>query len=409
MAPTHKMTAKEVERIVAPGMHRIDEGLYLQIKDAASRSWIHRYTLKNKARWSGLGSYPAISLANARAARDDERAQIRDGIDPVAQRRQARQVQDDVKPKKTFRDCAADYMANHEGSWKNDKHRQQWPSTLQTYVYPIIGDLPVDTINTEHVRSVLQPIWYTKSETARRIRGRIEAILSFAKALELRSGENPARYRDHLVNVFPERTKRSVKHHAALPYAEMAPFMSDLRQREGTAARALEFLILTAARTGETIGATWSEIDLPNRLWTISAMRMKADKEHRVPLSSTAVAVLEKMKTTCNGDVTFPGMRGGQPLSNMSLLAVLSRMDRGDLTAHGFRSSFRDWAAECTNFPREVVEMALAHAIGDKVEAAYRRGDLFEKRRRLMDAWAKFCTEGQARRANDVMALRPAS
>lgn len=316
------LTAKEVEHIKAPGMHPVDAGLYLQIMSINSRSWIHRYTFKGKARWSGLGPYPEMSLADARAKRDDERAEMRAGIDPVAERKRERQ-EGRPGPKKTFRQVAKEFIANHESEWKNPIHRKQWPSTLNTYAYPIIGDMPVDEITTEHVRQVLTPIWYAKPETARRVRGRIEKVLGFAKPLGLRTGENPARLADNLEHIFPrpKGKKRKVRHHPAMPYQAIGAFMAQLRQREGVAARCLEFTILCANRTGDVIGSKredrppmkWQHVDLDARLWTISAT--KNDEEHKVPLSDPAVALLKSVKAMgLDSELVFPSLdRRGQP------------------------------------------------------------------------------------------------
>jgi integrase len=294
----------------------------------------------------------------------------------------------------TFKDCAERYIEAHRPGWKNPKHAKQWPSTLEDYVYPVFGPIPVQAVDVGLVMKALEPIWKTKPETASRVRGRIESILDWATARGYRQGENPARWRGHLDKLLPARGKvQKVKHHAALPYGEMGDFVAELRGQEGVAARALEFLILTATRTGEVIGARWDEFDLAKKVWTVPGERMKAGKEHRVPLSERALAIIEEMKGQGVNDhpFLFPGGRPGKPLSNMAMLKLLQRMDRGDLTAHGFRSTFRDWAAEMTHFPTEVAEMALAHTVSDKVEAAYRRGDLFQKRRELMEAWARYC------------------
>jgi integrase len=394
------LTAKEVERLKQPGMHSVDAGLYLQIKNGA-RSWIHRYTINRKARWSGLGSYPEMSLAGARAKLKDEQAQIRAGIDPVADRKRMRGEKLAEQPKKTFREVAKDYITNHESSWKNPVHRKQWTSTLEAYVYLTIGDMPVDQIITDHVRQVLQPIWYTKPETARRIRGRIEKILGFAKPLGLRTGENPARLTDNIEHVLPKRAKRKVKHHPAMPYGELPAFMVKLRGQENIAARCLEYTTLCATRTGDAIGSKredrppmkWPHVDLDAKIWVIPAT--KNDEEHKVPLSDPAVAVLKSVKALgLDSELVFPSPNGrGQPLSNNAMLALLDRMGHGDVTVHGMRSTFRDWAAECTNFPRELAEKALAHTIGDETERAYQRGDLLSKRRKLMEAWAGYCAK----------------
>jgi integrase len=306
----------------------------------------------------------------------------------------------------TFRACAEAYMAAHQAGWRNAKHAAQWPSTLGTYVYPVFGDLSVRAIDTGLVMKALEPIWQKKPETASRLRGRIEAVLDWARAAGYRDdGENPARWRGHLQNLLMKtssatkaarRTSGRGEHHAALPYADIGAFMTVLREQAGTAALALEFTILTAARTGEVIGAKWEEVNLTEQMWIVPAERMKADKEHRVPLSNAAMTILEQMADAWDSEFIFPGARPGQPLSNMALLMLLRRIGRGDLTTHGFRSTFRDWAGDCTDFPRDVAEMALAHTLGDKVEAAYRRGDGFQKRRLLAEEWAKFCAESKS-------------
>jgi len=292
----------------------------------------------------------------------------------------------------TFDKCAAAYIEAHKASWKKGKHAEQWRGSLRNYASPVFGSSPVQAIDLGLVMKALEPVWRTKSETASRVRGRIEAVLDWATVRGYRKGENPARWRGHLDKLLPARSKiQKVEHHPALPYHEIAEFTAVLRGQEGIGARALEFLILTAARTGEIIGARWDEVDFEEKIWVVPAARMKAGREHRVPLTGTALAILKQMNGIREGDFVFPGGKKTRPLSNMAMLAVLKRMGRSDLTAHGFRSTFRDWAAERTNFPREVVEMALAHTIESKVEAAYRRGDLFQKRRQLMEAWARFC------------------
>jgi integrase len=341
----------------------------------------------------GLGALHTISLAQAREAAREARQLLREGIDPIEDRRAkeaARRL--NAVETTTFRQAARSYMDAHEKGWRNAKHAAQWRSTLATYAYPTIGDLSVQAIDTGLVLKVLEPIWNEKPETAGRLRGRIEAVLDGAKARGHREGENPARWRGHLDKLLPARAKvRKVVHHPALPYDDLGAFMKGLRTQNGTAARGLEFLILTAARTGEVIGAKWDEVDLGRHVWTVPADRMKAYKQHRVPLSPAAVAVLEAMEDSKQSNFIFPGTRPGQPLSNLAFLKLLERMERGKLTVHGFRSTFRDWAAERTAYPRELAEMALAHAIADKVERAYRRGDLFERRARLMEDWAAHC------------------
>ena len=301
------------------------------------------------------------------------------------------------------------YIAAHEASWRNAKHRQQWRNTLDTYADPILGKLPVAQVEVGDVMRVLEPLWREKTETASRLRGRIESVLDYATARGWRSGENPARWRGHLDNLLPARSKvAKVEHHAALPWREIGAFMAALAEEEGVSALALRFAILTAARTGEVIGARWSEIDMQAAVWTVPADRMKAAREHRVPLSDAALDVLRevaKLRTEPEADgFVFPGGKAGKPLSSMALLMLLRRMERGDLTAHGFRSTFRDWCAEATNYPREVAEAALAHTLRDKTEAAYQRGDLMEKRRRLMAEWATFCARPAP--AGEVVPLR---
>ena len=313
-----------------------------------------------------------------------------EGKDPIDLRKATRQAE---AGSLTFRQAAERYIDSHKAGWRNQKHAAQWTSTLESYAFPIFGDQPVGFVDTGAILHALEPIWTVKPDTASRVRGRIEAILDWAKARGYRTGENPARWRGHLQNLLPRTEKlKRVRHHPSLAYHAIGGFIAELRKAGGVAARALEFTILTGARTGEVIGATWAEIDVANKIWTVPAERIKGWREHRVPLSEQAVAILEAMaQEHGQGGHLFPGPRKGRPLSNMAMLAVLKRMKRRDLTTHGFRSTFRDWAAEQTAYPREVCEMALAHAIGDKVEAAYRRGDLFEKRRRLMDDWAGYC------------------
>jgi integrase len=315
----------------------------------------------------------------------------------------------DAAKSTTFKQAAEQYIRAHKEGWRNTKHTAQWDSTLATYVYAEFGSLSVQGIDTALVLKVLEPIWTTKPETAGRVRGRIERILDWAKVRGFRQGDNPARWRGHLDHLLPARAKvRRVKHHAALPYGKLPDFLTSLREQEGIAARALEFTILTAARTGETIGATLDEINLVQRVWTISAGRMKAGREHRVPLSGRALTIIEAMtKARTEADqFLFPGGRTGKPLSNMAMTETLRRMNRSDITVHGFRSTFRDWAAERTNHPSEVVEMALAHAIGNKVEEAYRRGDLFDKRRRLMADWSRYCNSPSTSEQPKVVAIR---
>jgi integrase len=388
----NRLTAVEVRGIGQKGMFHDGGGLYLQASAGGAKSWIFRFTLDGRAREMGLGPVHAIPLAEARKRAAECRRMRVDGIDPIEARSAHRGWKRlEAAKAMTFDACAAAYIAAHNASWRNAKHREQWRNTLSSYAGPVFGSLPVQSIDVGLVMKALEPIWHTKPETASRLRGRIEAVLDWATVRSYRNGENPARWRGHLDKLLPARSKvHKVKHHPALPYNEMADFTSALQNQEGVAARALEFLILTAARTGEVISAPWDEVDLDGKLWVVAPARMKAGREHRVPLSVAAMGVLEQMKEIRESEFVFAGGKRGKPLSNMAMLAVLKRMGRGDLTTHGFRSTFRDWAAECTNFPREVVEMALAHSIESKVEAAYRRGDLFQKRRQLMEAWARF-------------------
>jgi integrase len=400
-----KLTALDVARIVEPGLYPDGDGLYLQVRHANARSWLFRYQLNGKAHYYGLGSASAISLKRARELAAEPRRLHAEGIDPLETKRAQRAAAaiDTVKLT-TFKQCAESYIAAHEHTWKNVSHRQQWRSTLETTVYPVIGDLPVRDVNTELVLQILRPIWNTTPETASRIRGRIETILNAAKATGLRSGENPAQWKGHLQNLLPKpRDVRGVEHHAALPYREIPKFMRSLRSRQGIAARALELAILTATRRAEVLGARWSEINFDQRVWTIPATRMKARKEHRVPLGNAAIALLRPLFDVRGGEFVFPGL-SGRRLSDSAMLKLLEMMGRRDLTVHGFRSTFRDWSAETTAFPNEVVEMALAHAINNAVEKAYRRGDLFEKRARLMGAWSEYCS--QAPTTAEVVPIR---
>jgi integrase len=354
-----------------------------------------RYKRNGRDRWMGIGSFPTVALADARERAAESRRKLSDGVDPIEERRE-QQAAKKLKAIRgqTFQQCATAYIAAHNPAWHNSKHAAQWQSTLAAYAYPAFGSLPVASIDTALVLQVLEPIWSSKPETASRVRGRIERILDWAKARGYREGENPARWRGHLDHLLPAKNRVArVEHHAALPYAQLPGFIASLREQASTGARALEFLILTAARTGEIIGATWGEIDFGEKVWTIPPSRMKAGKEHRVPLSTRAIEILKPLQPALaapEGHV-FRGNKPGKPLSNMAFLMLLRRMGRGDLTAHGFRSTFRDWCAERTSFPAEVAEMALAHSISSKVEAAYRRGDLFEKRRRLTELWSEYC------------------
>ena len=378
-----------------PGRHADGGGLHLLVKESGARSWVYRFMLSGKSRDVGLGAAgpEGISLSQARDVRDALRLKVKAGIDPLEERQQkaaeARAAAQAAQVSKiTFRASAEAFIGANEDSWRNDKHRQQWKNTLATYVYPVIGELPVAEIGTAHVLQILEPIWKAKAETASRVRGRIETILDAAKARGYREGENPARWRGHLAQILPARSRLTRGHHKAMSYDKIPALISDLHKRDAVAALALEFTILTAARTGEVIGAKWDEVDLDKAIWTVPASRMKAGKEHRVPLSPRAVEVL-KSTQGLRRDWLFPAAKGGK-MSSMAMSMLLRRMKVG-VTVHGFRSSFRDWTAECTSYAHEVAEMALAHSIENKVERAYRRGDLFDKRRRLMDEWATHC------------------
>ena len=405
----NRLSAISVKALSERGRYPDGDGLYLQVSAFGTKAWIFRYTISGKPHQMGLGALRTVSLAEAREAARECRKLVRDGIDPISHRRaeKAARLLEGAKGK-TFQQCAKDYIHDQGVAWRNVKHAAQWSSTLETYAYPVIGKLPVQAVDTALVMRILKPIWSTKTETATRVRGRLEMILDSAKVLGLRSGENPARWRGHLDKLLPQPSKVSkVKHHAALPYDEMGAFMAKLRERSAIAARGLEFLILTAARTSEVTDARWSEIDFAGKIWTVPADRMKSEKAHRIPTSPSALSVLQTMRETRQNDFIFAGNRPKAPLSNMAFLQLLKRLGRGDLTVHGFRSSFRDWAAERTAVPREVAEMALAHAVSDKVEAAYLRTDLFDKRRRLMDDWAAFCAQPPTAKGETVVPLIP--
>ena len=399
----HALTPLAVKNAKA-GRHADGGGLNLLVKESGARSWVYRFMLKGKSRDIGLGPAAGpdiISLAKARDLASAYRLKVKAGIDPLAERhREAAEAIAAAQAANiagvTFRHVADAYIAANEGSWRNDKHRQQWRNTLASYVYPVMGELPVADIATAHVLQILEPIWQEKPETASRIRGRIEALLDAAKAHGYREGENPARWRGHIAQILPARSKLTRGHHKALAYSELPSFMSQLRARAAIAALALEFVILTATRTSELLGAKWGEVDLDKATWTIPALRMKAGKEHRVPLSPRAIEILQTVKPN-GSDWLFPSEKGGK-LSTMAMSMLLRRM-KLDCTVHGFRSAFRDWSAECTGYAHEVCEMALAHTIGNKAEAAYRRGDLFDKRGRLMADWALYCAGDGAKHA----------
>lgn len=387
------LSALEVSRLTLPGHHAVGtvDGLYLYVTPKGGRSWVLRAMIGTQRRHLGLGAFPEVSLAVAREAARAAREQIRQGVDPIAQRAAQRSaLKVHQASAKTFEQAARAYVESHEDAWKNPKHRAQWVATLETYVFPVMGALLVRDVDQEHVLRALEPIWKTKTETASRVRGRIESVLDWAAVRKLRADDNPARWKGHLDKLLPAPSKiQKVAHHRALPFAELSGFMTVLRQREGIAARALEFAILTAARSGEVREATWDEIDLQSCVWTVPATRMKAGREHRVPLVPQAVALLRALPVGDASPLVFASLRQAA-LSDMSLTAVLRRMEVGAVP-HGFRSTFRDWVSETTNHPRELAEQALAHTLSNKVEAAYRRGDALEKRRQLMQDWADYC------------------
>lgn len=395
-----------------PGRHADGGGLYLRVQGGGARSWLFRTLLGGKARDIGLGPAAgagALSLADARVRARELASQAAKGEVLEGKRAQTKRValqaQAAVISGKTFKEVAEAFVDRKEGGWRNEKHRQQWRNTLATYAYPHFGDLPVSQVETAHVLEALEAIWSEKPETATRVRGRIENVLDAAKVQGLRTGENPARWRGHLDHLLPKPEKLQRGHHAALPYAELPAFMSDLKAREALAARALEYTILTAARSGETLGATWAEVDLEKALWTIPAERMKAGKEHRIPLSDRAVAILREVQPLNTKGLAkaplFPSNAGGK-LSGMAMSMLLRRMGHESVTVHGFRSTFRDWAGESTSYPREVVEHAMAHQLADKAEAAYQRGTLFPKRVKLMEAWSTYCASSEAMSGNII-------
>jgi integrase len=431
-ATINRLSDRKV-KTAKPGMHADGGGLYLRVtagtNGAVSRYWLFRYADRRtgKDRQLGIGPLDTISLAQARSVAREGREQLLALLDPVEQRRSQRasNALADAKAM-TFDACRDAYIAAHRAGWRNIKHAKQWTATLTAYVTPVFGNLPVAAIDTGLVLKVLEPIWATKPETASRVRGRIEAILDWAKVRGYRTGENPARWRGHLDKLLPAKARvHKVEHHPALPYGQIGAFMADLRKRAGIAARALEFTILTAARTDEVLSMRGDEIDMAAKVWVAPAERMKGKREHRVPLCDRALAILRAMLPAGQENIArkyvFRGAKPGRPLSNMAMLELLRRMNAArevaglprytdpkqgnrDVVPHGFRSSFRDWAAERTNFPREVAEAALAHIEGDETERAYQRGDLFDKRRRLMTAWSEFCSKPAGN--GEVVSLR---
>lgn len=391
----NRLTTVAVSNIRVPGLYPDGGGLYLRVTKTRTRNWVFRYARFGRTRDMGLGSALEVSLVHARKAALAARQALAAGEDPVNRRTQARAEAQRVERSRSFADCATDYINRHEAGWRNAKHRQQWRSTLNTYVLPVFGRMPVREVDTHLVMKALEPIWTKNPETASRLRGRIEAICSWAKVMGYRDGPNPAQWRGHLDQLLPSKGKiRKVRHHAALPYAEMPSFMALLRGRQGVSAYALEFVILTAARTGEVLRARWDEVSFKEGLWLVPAERMKAGRDHRVPLSERAIEIMRKLDCVRTNEFLFPGGSRGA-LSNMALLMLLRDLRPG-VTTHGFRSTFKDWCADCTNVPNFVSEAALAHVVADRVEAAYRRTELLEKRRQLMEAWSIYCGKAQA-------------
>lgn len=384
----NKLSARKVDTVTAAGRHSDGGGLYLYVDNAGAKRWLFFFRWQGKRCEMGLGSASRVSLAQARTKAVEARAVVAEGRNPIASRSQ---IREERRTMPTFSTFADDLLPEICKGFRNEKHRAQWSSTLKVHARAL-HDLPLDSITTDHILRALTPIWHSKPETASRVRGRIERVLDAAKARGLIKSpwENPARWRGHLSNLLPKRQKLSRGHHAAMAYQDLPAFLCELRSRKSTAARALELAIYCASRSGEVLGAQWNELDLAEGLWTIPARRMKGGRAHRVPLSPPALALVQDMHRAKTGDYVFPGQKVAQPLSNMAMEMQLRRMKQTEITVHGFRSSFRDWVGEATEFPREVAEAALAHVVGDQTERAYRRGDALEHRRKLMNAWAQF-------------------
>lgn len=390
MARGGKLSARAVATLTKPGRHGDGAGLYLAIGrdgDTVRRRWTYLFTRSGKLREMGLGPFPEVSLAAARIERDKWAAVVRAGGDPISLRKAEKAA---ARGMPTFGEMADEVIAAKQDEWKNEKHRAQWGMTLKVYAGPL-RNRPVNEVNTDDILAVLRPLWTSRPETAARFRGRIEHVLDAARAKGLRHGPNPALWRGHLDKLLPKQSKVGRGHHAAMPYEKVPAFLAEVRKRDAIGALVVEFTILTAARSGEVLGATWDEIDFDQALWTIPAPRMKSRRLHRVPLSARAVAVLKKLSKIRTSQFVFPGRKSQRPLSNMVMKLFLRRMRVENATMHGFRSSFRDWVGNETNFQREVAEAALAHVVGDAAEQAYRRGDALEKRRAMMSAWARYC------------------
>lgn len=387
----NRLTARQVQTITQPGMHADGGGLYLCVRPTLSRQWVFVFQWRKRRKEMGLGSTATFSLADAREAAADARRSVASGVNPIEARKQVSEEED--APSLTFGEVADEVLEALEDELSNAKHRAQWKTSLKTTA-AVLCPMPVNDITTDDVLAVLRPIWRRTPESASRVRARLERVFSAAKAKGARTGENPARWKDHLDALLPKRRRTQKRHHAALPFREIAEFMAELRGRVAVSARALEFTILTAARTSETLGAKWSEINLVEGVWIVPAERMKARVEHHVPLSQAALDVLNEVRPLlgkANDGYVFPGQKRGRPISQMGMLMLMRRMEKQPYTVHGFRSTFRDWAGDRTNFARELIEAALAHTIENKAERAYRRSTAFEKRKRLMNAWAGYC------------------
>jgi integrase len=392
-----KLTARKVATAKA-GKYSDGGNLYLIVSDRGTRKWVLRFTWRGNAKEMGLGSATSVPLADAREKAADARRTVAQGLNPIEVRKR-----DGGIP--TFGGMADNVVEALSAGFRNEKHKAQWRMTLENYAAPLRAK-PVDTIGTDDVLAVLKPIWLEKAETASRLRGRIEKVLDAAKAKGFREGENPARWRGHLDHLLPKPLKLTRGHHAAMAYEDVPAFIARLRKTGATAALALEFCILMAARSGEVLGLRWSEIDMDKKIWTVPAERMKAGREHRVPLSPRAISILKKLAKIKDGKFVFTGQHPSKPLSSMAMEMVLRRLNVDSATVHGFRSSFRDWAGNVSNFPREITEMALAHVIGDKAEQAYRRSDALDKRRKLMEAWANYC---EPKTGDNIVQLKSAS
>jgi len=390
----NKLTAVKIKQIKKPGWYPDGLGLYLQISPSGSKSWVYRYEIKSKERRCGLGAYPTISLLMARDVADEFRKLRTKGIDPIEHKKQI-ELQKKLEESKTitFKQSATAYIESHKSGWKNKKHQNQWTNTLQTYAYPLLGNLPVQDVDTDLVIKVLEPIWYTKTETASRVRSRIENVLDWAKVRKFRTGENAARWRGHLDKLLPRPSKiRKVKNQPALAYAELPEFYKALRNKNTISAKALTFIILTATRTNETLGAKWDEFDFETATWTIPDSRMKDGEEHRIPITFEMLELIEELKIFKQDDYVFPGQQKGKSISDTSVRKNIKQINKNNsFVTHGFRSTFKDWCAEKTNFSKDLSESALAHKIENATRAAYERGDKLEKRRTLMDAWTNYC------------------